>query len=133
MDQNAFSEYVITALRERFPKLINFKIFDSGEAFIDYSSPNGKITLRISTQAKEITIGFAKDEKFGWHIHMNMFEANTPTEEIAAAIKVIDGIISNKETIIFSSLLGYAVSDEEEVKEYQQPDEVIEKCYWNEL
>jgi hypothetical protein len=135
MEQKEFTDYIIPKIIDRFPQLKNCVQFKPNDIInIDYKSQQGKLTLRLTTQDKEITVGFAIDSKFGWHTHMNMFGAETPDEEIEEAIMLIDSIFRDQEKIVHSTVLGYFITDDiEDVDKYKQEDEIIETFYWSEL
>jgi hypothetical protein len=101
---------------------------------IEYKSNKKRLTLWLTTQDEEITIGFTGLETLNdWHTHMSLFGASTPEEEINEAVKLIHNIISDKTPIIYSSVLGYFLGNINETKEFQEPGEIIESTYWNKL
>ncbi len=135
MKQKQFTDYVIPKIIDRFPELKNCVVLKSDEIInIDYKSPLGKLTLWLTTQDNEITIGFADDTKFGWHTHMNMFGAVNPDEEIDEAIELISNILTDQYKIIHSTVLGYFIGgDTDGENKYKQEDEITESFYWSEL
>lgn len=117
MEQEEYTEYVIPKLLEHFPMFVNdLTVQPDGITDIDHKSRNGKLILWITTQDKEITIGFTSDDKSDWHTHMNLFGANTPDEEINVAVDIINEIIGDKLLIVHSEEHGYIPyhSDEED-------------------
>jgi hypothetical protein len=101
---------------------------------IEYKSPQGLLTLWLTTQNKEITIGFSGNQNLGdFHTHMSLYGANTPDEELKEAVKLIEDIISDRLTIVYSSILGYTLLDLEEIREYQQANELIGVTSWSKL
>jgi hypothetical protein len=135
MEQKEFSNFVVPRLLEQFPQFKEVCIYTpNGVVYIAYKSNQGLLTLLISTQDKEITIGFSENENlFGFHTHMSMFGATTPGEEIEEAINLINDIIGDRETIIYSSIEGYMLGDINEIRKHQQPDELIGTTVWSKL
>jgi hypothetical protein len=135
MNQKEFTEYIIPKIIDRFPQFKGLCTTKPNDIIdIDYKSPQGKLILRLTTQAKEVTIGFDSGTKLDWHVHMNQFGANTPDEELEEAIKRIDNIITDKEIIVYSSVLGYFITDDiEGINKYKEKDEIIETFYWSDL
>ncbi len=135
MEQKEFSENIISKIIERFPQFGRSGVFIPNDIVdIDYKSNLGKLIFRVSTQNNEITIGFAYDTKFDWHMHMSQFGTNTPDEELQVAISLIDKIINDKVKIVHSTLLGYFITDDMDgIYKYQEKDEIIETFYWSEL
>ena len=98
MNQKEFTEYTIPKIIARLPSLEDFCTFKPNDIIdIDYKSKKGKLTVWLTTQNIEITIGFTGDTECDWHAHMSQFGANTPDEGIRAAIELLDNIINNKE------------------------------------
>ena len=135
MEQAEFSDYIIPKLLEHFPQFTEHCIAKPGGVVdIEYKSPQGLLTLWLTTQDKEITIGFSGNNDLGdFHTHMSLFGANTPDEEVTEAIKFIEDIISDRLTIVYSTVLGYTLRDLEEIREYQQPNELIGATAWSKL
>ena len=80
-----------------------------------------------------ITIGFSAGEGlFDWHNHLLGDESLD--EKIKNAVEWINSIINNKKGIVYSSALGHFPGDPEDlddVKRYQQKDEIIEFKFWS--
>ena len=135
MEQKEFTEYIIPKIIDRFPDFKDLCVIQPNDITnINYKSQQAKITLRLSTQDKEITIGFANATKFDWHTHISLLGANTPDEELEEAIKLIDRILTDKEIIIHSTVLGYFIADNiDDINKYKQKDEIIEIYYWSDL
>lgn len=135
MDQKEFSGIIIPRLLKRFPQFKEVYVYRSnGVADIEYKSNQGLLTLWITTQVKEITIGFSEnDNQFGFHIHMSQFGAKTPDEELKEATILIGDIIGDREMIIYSNILGYMIGDINEIRKYQQADELIGTTVWSKL
>jgi hypothetical protein len=135
MNQKEFTEYTIPKIIARLPFLEDFCTFKPNDIIdIAYKSKKGKLTIWLTTQNAEITIGFAGDTECDWHTHMSQFGANTPDEGIQAAIKILDSIINNKERIIHSTASGYFITDNvDDVTKDPQACEIIETFYWSEL
>ena len=135
MEQKEFTEYVIPKLLDIFPQFEKQYTSKPCDIInIECSSPKGKLILRLTTQDREITLGFKVKTKFGWHIHMNQFGASTPDEEIAVAIQLIDFILTDKEKIIFSNLSGYFITgDIDGLDKYKPENEIISTFFWSDL
>lgn len=135
MEQKDFTEYIIPKLSERFPQFSNLCTHKPNDIIdINYKSPRGNVVLVTTTQGKEITVGLECDSKFGWHVHMSQFGANLPHEQLEQAINIIDSIITGKEKIVYSSTMGYFVSDDiDNVGKNKAKDEIIKVFYWSEL
>ena len=93
------------------------------------------LTLLISTRDKELTIGFeAAPGLFGWHVHMRMYGAKSPDDELKVAVKIIEEIINDKIDIAYSSDLNHVViCDINDVLKYKDEDEAIKVVKWSEL
>jgi len=135
MEQKEFTNYIIPKINDRFPQFKDFCTLKSNDIIdIDFKSKNNNLTLWLTTQDKEITLGFTGDQDCDWHTHMSLFGANTPDEELQVAINLIDNIINDKEQIIHSTELGYFITDDiEGLNKYKQPNEIIKTFYWSEL
>lgn len=135
MEQKYFTDYIIPKLVDRFPqfaKCCTVKPNDIGD--IDYKSPQGKLTLWITTQDKEITVGFTGMPDCDWHTHMSLFGANTPEEELNAAIHLIHDILNDYEPIIYSNLNGYFLTDDiSELGNNLSYNETVQIFRWSEL
>ncbi|MEO6128559.1 MAG: hypothetical protein ABIP30_09460 [Ferruginibacter sp.] len=135
MEQKEFSDFVIQKIIDRFPLfkgMCSTRLNDVID--LDYSSKKGKLILRLTTQNKEITIGFGVGSKFGWHTHMNIYGASTLDEEVDNAIQLTDSIINDKVKILYSSISGYFITpDIESVYENKEQGEIVETFYWGEV
>ncbi|UOQ54949.1 hypothetical protein [Hymenobacter cellulosivorans] len=134
MTQKEFTDYVIPRLLDSFPQLISIGISTS-EIVLSTQSKQGRLVLQITTQAKELTIGFATTAgPFGWHVHMSQLGAITLDKKTQAATQLLRGIFTDNELIVYSTTLGYFLTDDlANVYQYQQPDESIDAFYWSEL
>ena len=113
MEQKHFTDYISPKLIDRFPQLANFCTTKPNNIVdIDYKSPQGKLTLWITTQDQEITVGLTGDMDCDWHTHMSLFGANTPEEELEAATQLINSILNDQEPIVHSNLNGYFLTDD---------------------
>ena len=135
MEQKEFTGYIISRITDRFPQFKNSCTTKANEVVdIDFKSRNGKLTLWLTTQDQEVTIGFTGDQECDWHTHMSLFNAYTPEEELLTAIDLIENILSDKEVILHSSLSGYFLADNiENVMNQKMKDEVIVTAYWGDL
>ena len=82
-----------------------------------------------------MTIGFAATpERFDWHTHMDMYGAMSPDEKLKMVVELIENILSGKEKIIHSSVLGYFLTDNiDNIRRYQEKDEIIRILEWGDL
>ena len=135
MEQKQFTDYIIPKLIDRFPQFANFcTIKPSDVVDIDYKSSQGKLTLWITTQDKEITVGFTGDMDCDWHTHMSLFGATTPDEELEAATRLIYGILNDEEPIVHSNLNGYFLTDDiNQVEKSLNKNEKVQLFKWSDL
>ena len=135
MEQKEFTGYIISRITDRFPQFKNSCTTKANEVVdIDFKSRNGKLTLWLTTQDQEVTIGFTGDHECDWHTHMSLFNAYTPEEELLTAIDLIENILSDKEVIVHSSLSGYFLANNiENVMNQKKKEEVIVTAYWGDL
>lgn len=135
MEQKEFTDYIIPKIVDRFPQFRSLFTNRPNDIIdIDHKSDNGKVIFWLTTQDREITLGFTGDTDCDWHTHMSLFGANTPEEELEFAIDFIDDIISDKKKIIHSSIIGYYPTDnlEDEVAN-KEKHEVLEVFRWSDL
>ncbi len=135
MDQTEFNSHIIPKLISKFPQFENLcSNTPDNIVEIDWKSPKGLLTLRLTTRDMEITVGFTKNTYLDWHTHMSMFGANTLSEEFDIAVQIIDNIINNKEKILYSNLTGYSIVDEiEDFEKYKKDNEIVEIFFWKDL
>ena len=136
MTQREFTEYVILKIIERFPqfeKSCTAKPADIVD--IDYKSPKGQLVFWLTTQNKEITVGFTGvTDASDWHMHMSQFGANAPDEELEAVMQLTESILNDREKIVYSTVLGYFISDDiDGLEEYKYEKETIDICCWSQL
>ena len=135
MQQKEFTDYIISRLIDRFPQFKGHITAKPNDVIdIDFKSNKEELTLWITTQDREITIGFTGDTECDWHTHMSLFGANTPDEELQAAAELIEGILNDKESIVHSNLKGYSLIDNlNEVENDLAKDEKVQVFKWSEL
>lgn len=136
MEQEEFTEFTISYFLTSFPEFKNcIQIQKDKTADIKFPSGGKKLILYISTRSNELTVGFlAGQGQFGWHVHMDIYGAETPLEKVETAIGLIKEILSDKRRIVYSSYLGYFLTENEEgLEDYKEEDEIIELTYWSEL
>ena len=99
----------------------------------EHRSPDGALTLVISLEDDENTIGF---EGFEWHTHADLLAADTDLTPEEATQRFVEDVVSNH-AIIAVLKLGNRIRDvwvtediDKEIR-YQQPDEEIEFRYWD--
>jgi len=136
MNQKEFTNYIIPKLIRRFPQFCEFCTQKPNDIVdIDYKSPNGELTLWVTTQDKEITIGFNSEPPLhDWHIHMSQLNANTPREELEAAVKLLENILTDGEAIVASNIMGHSlIYDINDIENYKEEGEIIRIVYWSDL
>ncbi|RNI27890.1 hypothetical protein EFA69_17510 [Rufibacter immobilis] len=136
MEQKEFTDFVISKLLLSFPDFgKHIRIKDDNTADIEYPSERGKLKLFISTRNKELTVGFsAGQSQFGWHVHMDMYGAETPEEMAETAVMLLKEILNDKKRIVFTSYLGYFLTeDEDELEGFIYDGEKLKLYNWSEL
>lgn len=136
MEQKEFTEYVISKIVAEFPQLKDFCTVKPNDIVdIDYKSKKGNVTFWLTTQDKEITIGFSGLTECDWHTHMSLFGANLPSEEIEVAIEFMKNLFSDKLNIIYSNFRGFfRIDNENETKvDEQEKGEIFETFKWTNL
>ena len=101
---------------------------------INYQSNKGSLIFWITTENKEITIGFTGDNDGDWHTHMTLFGATTPDEELEIACYFLNDIINDRKKIIHSSIVGYHPTDnvEREITN-KAKEEILEVFNWSDI
>jgi len=102
-NQQEYSDFIQRNLQRIFPLFIDFYRFFQDIYIIEYPSKNNNLTLWVSTQDCELTIGLDKDGECVWHTHMSQFGAYEPDTELNAAVNFINGIFDGSEKIITNS------------------------------
>jgi hypothetical protein len=135
MEQKEFTYYIISKIVERFPQFRELCTKKPNDIIdIDYKSNTSKLTFWLTTQDKEITLGFNSDSGCDWHTHMSLFGANTPDEELEVAVDFIDSILGDRKKVIHSSIVGYFPTDNvEDEFMNKEKDEVLEVFKWSDL
>lgn len=136
MNQKDISDIVILEVVNSFPQLKNTQtVREDYTIDVKLKSIHGKITLWLTTQNSQITIGFNVAEgKFDWHTHIDVLNREKDDRSFKEAINIINSIITDKSIIIYSSILGYFPTDNDEgIYEYKQEDEIIEVYRWSDL
>lgn len=84
MKQEEFTDFVISKLLKGLPEFEKcIQIQNDKTADLAYQSKGGKLELKVSTRNNEITVGFSAGQgQFGWHVHMDMYGAETPEEMV---------------------------------------------------
>jgi hypothetical protein len=103
LNQQEYSDFMQRNLQGIFPLFRDFFRFEKDVYIIEYPSENKYITLWVSTQDCEITIGLDKDGECIWHTHMSQFGAYEPETELDAAVKFLTGIFDGSELIVTNS------------------------------
>jgi hypothetical protein len=135
INQKELSDYVLTGLLQRFPQFMDYYKLDNDILTIEYPSSQRLLSLWITTQNLEVTVGFdGKNGQCNWHVHMSQFGANNPDEELKEAVNLVNNILIGNEIIAFNSTFGYYLTDNpsDEIKN-KQKNEILEFKRWNEL
>ena len=136
MNQKEFTDYIIPKIIDHFPQFKDLCTDKPNDIIdIDYKSKNGKVTFWLTTQDREITLGFTGKTECDWHTHMSLFGANTPDEELEVAIDFIEKVLNDKKKIVHSNIRGYCPTDNtiDEIYKEQEKDEVLEVLKWSDL
>ncbi|KAA3436832.1 hypothetical protein [Rufibacter hautae] len=136
MEQEKFTELVISKFQTILPGFIDaLRLNDDKSADLECQSKSGKLKLILTTFGNEITLGFAAQTgKLEWHIHMNMYGAETPGQELEIALELVTEIIKDKRRIVYSSELGYFLTEDvDDLDDFIYDGEKLELVYWSEL
>jgi hypothetical protein len=134
MNGRDYADYVKSRILARFP-FFNLDRSSGEYLCLEHKSNLGKLTLWLIIQSQEITLGLNGDAGLNdWHTHMVLLGAKSIDEEIQLASQIIDDIISGKQPIIFSSVLGYFLSENpNEACEYKLDNEIVSIVSWRDL
>ncbi len=102
MTQENYSIYARKELLSFFPNFSKYERFENDVYIVEFPSPQETIILWVSTQNKEITIGFDHDEECVWHMHMSQLGANEIKDELKKVIQLINRILNGSELIAFT-------------------------------
>lgn len=130
LTQGEYSDLLSEYFIENF-KHLEFKKKEHEDLTVDFEikSPSNKLTLWISSMSKEISIGFEDTcGKSDWHIHMSLFGANSPKEQLQVMSDLINQIIDGKKRIAFNTNEGYFLT-----KNLEEKNELTTLRNWNEL
>lgn len=131
MTQKEFTDFIIPKIIDKFPQLAGLCTTKPDDIIdIDIKSNRGKLIFWVTTQDKEVTLGFTGDTTCDWHIHMSSYGANTPDEEVEVAINFISDIIFDKKKIIHSNIYGYYPTDKNVTSD---KNELVEISKWSDL
>jgi hypothetical protein len=130
LNQQEYSDFIQRNLQRIFPSFMDFFRFEKDVYIIEYQSENKHMTLWVSTQDCEISIGLDKDGECIWHTHMSQFGAYEPETELNAAVKFINGIFDGTEIIVTNSKNEVFVTDT--IEESVPDNEFIYKT-WREF
>jgi hypothetical protein len=134
LNQKDFTELIKKGVLHQFPKFLDFLKIHNDIMTIEYPSPLGLVTLWITTQGLEVTIGF--DDIAGqctWHTHMSLFGANEPNEELKTSIVLIEDIFSGKEILVYDSdIVVFLTQNPDEEMKINKSDIVLSFKTWNE-
>ncbi len=136
MNQKEFTNYIIPKIIDRFPQFKDLCTAKPNDIIdIDFKSQNGKLTFWLTTQDKEITLGFTGDTECDWHIHITPYSEDLPDEQLEIAIDLINNILSGKKKIVHSNISGYSVADKniDEILKEQVENEALEIFKWSDL
>ena len=114
-NQKEFSEFVLKGILQNFPQFSDNYCFNDNIVVIEQSSKTGSVSLWITTQNVEITVGFDNEKgECIWHTHMSLYGANEPEEELKQAIILIENILTGKEIIVIDSNFNYYLTQNPE-------------------
>ena len=130
LNQQEYSDFIQRNLQRIFPSFMDFFRFENDVYIIEYPSENKHMTLWVSTQDCEISIGLDKDGESVWHTHMSQFGAYEPETELNAAVKFINGIFDGTEIIVTNSKNEVFVTDT--IEESVTDDKFVYKT-WREF
>ena len=130
LNQKEYWDFIQRNLQRIFPSFLDYYRFEKDVYIIEYPSEKKYLTLWISTQDCEISIGLDKDGECVWHTHMSQFGAYEPETELNAAVKFINGILDGKEIIVTNSKNEVFVTDS--IKVIEPVNEFIYKT-WREF
>ena len=137
MDQAEFSKLAENYIRRHYSNIVSkINYHEDGSFDCMIHSANRSLSIWIATYDTEITVGFEDaDENSGdWHTHMSLWGAHNPEEELNAMSQLIDSIISDSEPIVFSSKLGYYLTDDLDAEKHAaSKDEKVDIRRWSEL
>ena len=125
MTQENYSIYARKELLSSFPYFSDYERFENDVYIVEFPSPHQKVLLWVSTQDKEITIGFDQNEECVWHMHMSQLGANEIKDELKEVIHLIKRILNGSELIAFDS--------EKEIYLTSDTFENVEIKKWSEL
>ena len=134
MNQKEFSKYVLDGMLKQFPQFINHFKIENDTMTIEYHSKSGMLTLWITTQDNEITIGFDNIEgNCYWHTHMSQYNSYESEDELREAIKLINNIMTGNEIIVFINNIANHLTKNTDINAIENRGNVVELKRWNEL
>lgn len=103
MELNSYSATIERRLLTEFPELEDSVKPEqpAGCLLIEHPSPHADVSLFISTEDDEITIGLD-----GWHGHMYVGGDDAEEYEIANAIDLIRSILTDQVVVVFKTKHG---------------------------
>lgn len=111
LNQQEYSDYIQRNLQQIFPSFSDCFRFEKDVYIVEYLSDKKILTLWISTQDCEITIGLDENRECVWHNHMSQFGAFEPETELNAVVKFINRILDGREFIVTNSKKQIFVTD----------------------
>ncbi len=136
MNQKEFTDYIIPKIIDRFPQFKDFCTDKSNDIIdINYESTNRKLIFWLTTQDREITLGFTHDNKSDWHIHFTQYTEDVPDEQLESIIEFIKNLLYDEKIIVHSNISGYWVAEDkiDEIIKENEENEIIEFFIWSEL
>ncbi len=131
LNQQEYSEYIFKDFQDNFPEFLDCYRFETDELIVEYPSHNESLTLWISTQDCELTVGFDQTGQCVWHTHMSLFGAYEPEDELREAVKFIKGIFAGTQKIVSNSKNEIYVTDTPE--EIDETENQVEIRTWNDF
>jgi hypothetical protein len=108
-------------------------------AHVEHRSPDGTLTLVVSDEDGDISIGF---EGFAWHTHGDLLAASYPFEAVSgltpesASERFVEDVVNNRAVIVVLRSGGavrdvWITDDPTGEGRHTQPDESLQFRYWD--
>lgn len=131
LNQQEYSDYILKGFRVNFPEFLDCYRFETDVLIVEYPSLKNSLTLWISTQDIELTVGFDQSGQCVWHTHMSLFGAYEPEDELREAVKFIKGIFAGNQKIVSNSKNEIYMTDTPE--EIDETENDVELRTWKDF
>jgi len=111
LNQQEYSDYIQRNIQQIFPSFSNYFRFEKDVYIVEFPSDKKNLTLWVSTEDCEITIGLDENGECVWHNHMSQFGAFEPETELNAVVKFLNDIFDGREKIVTNSKNQIFVTD----------------------